>query len=444
MGRCLRLARALRMLPPPVPAITGVAAAPAAETPSRLAAAQMFDLAGQLTAAGDTAGSLALYRALTRDTRVEVRAEARFRMGQLLITLGRLNEAAVAYRAVLDEQPKAARVRLELAALLARMGQDFAARHELRLAQAGGLPPAVAAVVEQIATALRATKPIGGTLSLALAPDTNVNRATRARTVASVIAPLTLSDDARERSGIGLSLAGQVYARLRLTSRVTMVLRASGQGDVYRQHAFDDVSTTVLAGPSWETERDRVSLSAGLARRFYGGDLYTRSAVVEADWLHALGKRAQLELGASTSRTRYPIAPAQSGAVYAVTARYERALSSRFALSIAPTVVRQTAVDPGYANWSGGATVLASRQWGRATCFASLGVRRLVADEALFLFETARREWFSRAEAGASLRALTVFGFAPLVRVAYERNRSTVALYDYHRVVGSLGVVRAF
>jgi hypothetical protein len=62
----------------------------------------------------------------------------------------------------------------------------------------------------------------------------------------------------------------------------------------------------------------------------------------------------------------------------------------------------------------------------------------------LFLFPERRREWLYQASGGATFRTLTVHGFAPLVRLTYERNYSTVGLYDYRRLAADIGIARAF
>jgi hypothetical protein len=76
--------------------------------------------------------------------------------------------------------------------------------------------------------------------------------------------------------------------------------------------------------------------------------------------------------------------------------------------------------------------------------FASGAVRRLTADARIFLYPEQRKEWFSSVSAGATFRQLTVRGFAPLIRVSYERNNSSLTLYDYHRVSTNFGITRAF
>jgi hypothetical protein len=71
-------------------------------------------------------------------------------------------------------------------------------------------------------------------------------------------------------------------------------------------------------------------------------------------------------------------------------------------------------------------------------------VRRTEGDARLFLFPDRRREWLVQASAGATLRQLSWKGFAPLVRATFERNASSVGLYDYRRFAGEIGIVRAF
>lgn len=60
------------------------------------------------------------------------------------------------------------------------------------------------------------------------------------------------------------------------------------------------------------------------------------------------------------------------------------------------------------------------------------------------LFPSRRVEWLARATLGATLRQASVRGFAPVVRLAYERNISTVGLFDFSRTGVELGITRAF
>ena len=84
------------------------------------------------------------------------------------------------------------------------------------------------------------------------------------------------------------------------------------------------------------------------------------------------------------------------------------------------------------------------REAGRQTLFASASVNRLEADERLFPFLERREETYTRLTTGVVARRFTVRQFAPVARVVYERNRSTVGLYDFERTSVEVGVERAF
>ena len=65
-------------------------------------------------------------------------------------------------------------------------------------------------------------------------------------------------------------------------------------------------------------------------------------------------------------------------------------------------------------------------------------------DERLFIFPDRRREWLFQASAGATFRQVQWRGFSPVIRINWERNQSSVGLYDYRRLGTTIGVTRAF
>lgn len=410
----------------------------------QLSAADLFVLADRARAAGRLDDASAIYNALTRDANADVRAEARFRKGMMLADARQFAEAATAFRALLDEKPDAIAGRLELARMLAAMGNESAARREIRQAQAGGLPDDVAITVDQFARALRSTRQWGGSIEVALAPDTNVNRATQARTLDTVIAPLTLSEDARARSGVGLKLAGQAFARIELGDSWALLPRIASAGTLYRAKEFNDISGSALLGVEWRRGRDRLSPSVGRTWRWYGGMSYARTATISMDWLHPIGRRGQLLVHGGASRADYLRNDLQDGAIYDLSVGIERALTERSGVGLTITGYRQTARDPGYANVSFGAKTVAWQELGQVTLVASSEVHRLEGDARLFLFADPRREWLLRSSGAATFRQATVAGFAPVARLILERNQSTVGLYDYRRIAVEFGVTRAF
>ena len=424
-----------------------VSVAVAADAPARkidgLSAFDLFALAERQQAAGKTASAITIYDGLAHDPSADIRAEARFRKAALLALGKRYKDAAVLLRSILDEQPEATSVRLELARVLALMGDEVAARRALRQAETSGLPADVAATVQQFSRALRSTRRFGGSLELSFAPDSNVNRATDARTLDTVVAPLTLSREARAQSGLGVKTVASAFLRHPLTDSLTLLPRVAMVGSFHRKSDFNDMSGSALLGVEWGTAADRVTSSIGGSVRHYGDRPYARSAIVTVDWLHPIGDRAQLLTDVSASKVVYSANPLQSGALYDLRLTYERALGARRGVSVGMNVTRQLAKDPGYGAVSGGINAFVWQELGGATAFASIETRHFESDARLFLFTDRRREWFIAGKIGATFRQLKVHGFAPVVRLGWERNFSTVGLYDYRRLSGEFGLSRA-
>lgn len=419
-------------------------AQPALATIRHLSAVGAFALADRMRAEHRTRDAQTIYDALRADPDPEIRAEARFREGMMFSDEKRWIRAATLFRALLDEKPGATRVRLELARVLAALGDEAGARRELRQARAAGLPADVALAVDRFGRTLRNSKRFGGSVELALLPDSNLNRATAARTLDTVVAPLTLSRDARARTGIGAQFASQAYGRIRLSDDVSIVPRGAMQGNLYGRSRFDDVSASALLGVEWTSGRDRLTPSIGRTWRWYGGPLYARTATATVDWLHPADAKTQIDVQIGAAQARYDRNPLQTGGLFSIVCTVDRAIGSRSGTSLSLDVVRQDARDPGYATWSGGGNALAWRTIDSKTLFVSAGLHRLEGDERLFLFSDRRREWLYQLSIGANFRKPQLWGLSPLVRLGLERNASTVQLYRYRRASAQLGVTRAF
>jgi outer membrane protein len=358
--------------------------------------------------------------------------------------MNRAKDAAILLRAILDENPYAQPARLELAKMLAMMGDERGAYRTLRQAQAGGLPPDIAALVNQFTSAFRANKPYGFSVELALAPDSNINRSTSSDTLDTIIAPLQLSDDAQQQSGLGVKVGVQAFARIPIGKDVNLAPRLSGQGSLYRASQFNDVAGSAQLGLEWTKGQSRYVPAVGRTYRWYGGKLYAVTDTASINWRRRLGKKAQLDSDVAIGRSRYQLNPLQSGMIYTGSLSYERAFDARSGGSVTLSGQRQTANDAGYATASGGLGLLYWREIGKVTLFGNADMRRLEADARLLLFLKRRQETYGRLSLGATFRQIRVAGFSPLLRASYERNRSSVGLYDYDRKALEFAITRSF
>jgi hypothetical protein len=406
--------------------------------------ADMLALAERAKSNSDDRVVEAIYAALATDPNPDVRAEARFRQAMRLAKLNRTRDAAVLLRRVLDDKPGAAPVRLELATLFQKLGDEEAGLRELRALRSADLPPAVTRFVDRLAASLRASKPFSLQVEVALAPDSNVNHATRSDTLGTVFGDFTLARDAKAKSGIGAAVRTSTQARLRISDTLHLVTRLSAEASLYRDKEFNDVGAELSSGPELMVGRTRLGLEAGVGQQWYGMRPYQRSLRVSGSATRPVDPVSQLRVDASARWTDNHANALQGGHGISFRTRYERALSPRMIVSANLGIDRYKAGDDAFSTRSWSAGVSAYRDVGRMSFSAGLQIGRLAADDRLALLPEARQDKSTRWSFGAVFRQLTVAGFAPMTRLTIERNRSSVIFYDFTRTRTEIGVSRAF
>ena len=410
-----------------------------------MSAADLFLFADNARDRGDYATAETAYRALASNPDVDIRSEARFRLGMMLADrLHRYADAAVEFRKILDEKPSASRVRVELARMHALLGHPGAAARELRAAEAAGLPPEVRQAVRFYANAFEAQKPYGFSIGVALAPDTNINRATKSDTLGTVIGDFSLDEDAKAQSGLGLNLRGQAYFRTAIDRHARLLVQVSGQGDLYRKTDFNDVIVALQAGPEYQSGKDRLYIGGTASWRWYGGVPYSQSLGLNASMRHPLGPRSQLQLEAALLQEDNRRNDLQDATSLSLSIGYDRAFSARTGAGMQVSAYRVQARDAGFSLTSGGLGGYLFREFGPVTAVVNLGFNHLEADQRLVLYPRRRIDNRFSVGLGITLRNLRLGYFSPLARVRLERNVSTVELYDYTRFSGEIGVTATF
>jgi hypothetical protein len=385
-----------------------------------------------------------ILESLTGDPDATVRNEARFRQALLLAASGRVEASAVLLRRILDERPDATAVRLKLATVLQKLGHEDSALRELRALSSSDLPPNVARFVDRLSASLQATKPLGFQIEFALAPDTNINHATRSDTLGTIFGDFTLDKGSQARSGVGAALRGFAQARHVLNGTLALVARASGEANLYRHRDFNDIALDLSVGPEWRVGRTRLSAEAGVGRQWYGMKPFQRSLRLSASASRPMDSVSQLRVDGSVRWIGNQFNQLQNGRGLSVRVRYERALSPELLVATNAGFDRFEATDDAYSTRGWNAGLSAYRNVGRMTLSAGVDVGRLKADDRLALLPKARKDRLTRISFSAVVRRFTFAGFAPVTRLIIERNRSTVEFYDYRRVRTEFGISRAF
>ena len=313
-----------------------------------------------------------------------------------------------------------------------------------RAIHAGGLPASAARLIDRYSEALRARRPFGASFEIALAPDSNINRATRSDTLGTIFGDFQIADGGKARSGTGLALNAQAYRRLSLGADAGLLVRATGFANLYKRPDFNDIAADLAVGPEVYLGRNRIQVELGVTQRWYGQKPFMRAARLAATVSHPLGSLMLVRLSGSAGLTDNQLNDLQDGKTWSGQVGIERALTPTTGLAASVALDRHSLSDPGYSTTSWRASLSAWRDVGRATLTGGFEFGRLVADRRLLLFPRKRGDRYSRISIGASFRQLQFHGFAPVMRLSIERNRSTVEFYDYRRTRTEFGVVRAF
>jgi len=371
--------------------------------------------------------------------------EAIFMLGLIAVAEQQHDAAIAHFRRILAAEPERERVRLELARAFFLYGDYDNAERNFRFARAGDLPDEVRANIDQYLGAIRRLKHWSYDVAIALADDTNVNGATTAHQVDIYGLPFTLSDDARQTSGVGVMVeVGGEWAPL-----LSDTIKARFGGRVRRLEYggadFDDMTVSAYAGPSVLFPRWQIDTLVTGFQRWYGNSPYNYGIGGRAAFLYALSQRVQAGFGIGAQSVVYRTAEDYDGPVTSA--------DVQLGYTITPSsVVRLTA---GIGEQKSEVAALANTtHWIAVNYYRDLPLGFSAALEPAFLwtnfnaplaaFGVTRSDstWAIRLD--LLNRRLEYRGFAPRLSFIYVNQVSNIELYRYSRGQILLGLTRQF
>jgi outer membrane protein len=365
---------------------------------------------------------------------------------QLLSATGDTLQAVDIYRRLLARFPADQRIRLELAETLFVLKDLRAAEHYFRLALSGDLPDQDRQLARAYLSRILATRPWTVSGGLGVAPDTNVNAATQSRTVEIWGLPFELTDEARQRSGVGVSAWLQGEGSLRLGDRARLTGTLWSSVNEYRDRAFSSEGVGLRLGTEFSTRETRWSINAIGERRWYGGEALYRSLGASLNGDVAAGQGRTVYGGAlSAQRIDFDVLHLRDGWLYGADLQRTRYLSPRmfWRASISARANRARADAESYDSGRIALGVYRTLPL-RLGLYAepSWGVTRYRGPAAFF--GVARED----REAALSVRLVkedySVWGFSPYVSGQLSRVDSTIPIYGHDRGRLEFGVTRTF
>jgi tetratricopeptide (TPR) repeat protein len=383
---------------------------------------------------------IALERADPRDNQVQ------FLLGMIAMEEKAYPEAIRRFRRILAREPRSVRVRLELGRAF-YLAKDYDnAERQFRLARAGDLPPTALANVDQYLFAIRQERRISTNLSLAIAPDTNLNAGPSLSAVDIFGLPFQLSSDARQRSGVGIALGVGGEWSPPISGALRLRMGAQFDGVHYPSAgAFDDMTLGVYAGPRLVYRRWDVSLLATGFERWYGRSFYNSGVggSLQATFFATPRLGVTASLGAQQVTYRPPAGqggPAVSGSLGGF---YTASPTS--VVSGGVSVSRQDAGQGVYSNTATQVQIGYFRDLpGGFSASIQPSIAHINYDAAQAGFGVPRRDRQWQLRATLLDRRIDIAGFTPKLTYVHTDNASDIGLFRYRRDQAQIGVTRSF
>jgi len=416
---------------------------PVAPDASRTRSISVRDAAVLLMQAGRLAEARRALESLERANPKD--NDVQFLLGMVAMQEKAYPEAIRRFRAVLARQPKAERVRLELArAFFLQKDYDNAER-QFRFARAGDLPAAAMTNIDKYLFAIRQSRIWSYNLTVALAPDSNMNAGPALNAVDIYGLPFQLSSDAKRRGGVGESLGAGGEWSPPLTS--TMRLRIGGQFDgiAYPDRTFNDMTLGVYAGPRIVLRRWDVSALVTGFERWYGDSFYNRGFGGSVQATFYVAPRLGLTGSVAAQAVTYRPPTSQGGPATSGSFGYFYTLSPLSVTSGGVSISRQ---DAGLAAYANTATQVQIAYYRDLPGGFSASIQPAYAwvdyDGPMAAFGVARRDRQWSVKATLLDRRIDIGGFTPKLQYIHTDNASDIELYRYQRDQALIGLTRSF
>jgi outer membrane protein len=398
-----------------------------------VAAAERLVLARQFDAARPFIAALAHVRGRE--------FERRFLAGYVAVETGDTAEAIAQFRAILQDDPKQTRVRLELARALMIKGDEAAADHHLRLAsQDQNLPPEIAATIRSARGVIRDQRNWHFRFDFGFAPDTNINNATSAEQIDLLVSPnnrqtFTLNQDARPQSGLGATASFSGGVRLKQSDTLALLADADGQFTHYKNDDFDDYMLQLAVGPELKLSK-KTSLTGqavGL-QRWFGGKTAQQQVGLKAGLQSYLDKGERIGVQFDLRHTA-AFGRNFDGWQYGAYATYERVIARTMIASASLFARRESLRAESASNTEAGVNLGIGGELPHGiNAGLSGGVSYAKFDAPITLFSpNDRHDLRVTARAYLGSRAIRILGFSPSITYSFTHIESNYRFYDSDR-----------
>lgn len=382
----------------------------------------------------------------------EVETERRYLLAVLALREKRLDDAIAIYRELLNENPRLAKIRIQLALAYMEQKSWYRADYHLRLAASEKLPDGIDEKVEYLRFLVRINKNWNVWFSFGIAPDNNVNNSqtgTQCIQTAFGILCNTLEDP--EKS-VGINVGAGGHYEFRFDDRWRLKVSSALFSSNYDSSEYDDFLYSLSAGPKYVWEKGEVWLAAKGVKRYYGHKDYNSSlgAIIQTDY--DLSRRLMLSLNGEYSAVHYDhYGSILDGSIASLSAQTVFSLNAASYFVLRGGAEREKTKNPMYSNrkFLAGIGFGAELPMGFSV-YAEPSVQWVSYDRPAWFVrdlsfeEIKEKDKTFRYALRLSNKKFSMFGVVPAVTFAYTDKRSNVWQKEYKKMTLELTFIQNF
>ena len=382
----------------------------------------------------------------------EVETERRYLLAVLALRENRLDDAIEIYRNLLNENPRLAKIRIQLALAYMQQKSWYRADYHLRLADSEKLPDGIDEKVEYLRYLVRRNKNWNVWLSFGVAPDNNINNSqTGAQCIQTAFGILCNTLEDPEKS-VGINVGAGGHYEFRFNDQWRLRISSSIFSSNYDNSEYDDLLYSIAAGPKYVWKKGEIWVAAKGLKRYYGHQAYNSSSGVIVQSDYDLSRRLLLSLGGEYSSVKYDhYGSVLDGSIASLSARTILSLNAASYFVLRGAAEREKTKNPMYSNRK----FLAGIGFGAElplgfSVYAEPSVQWVTYDRPAWFvrdlnFEQIReKDKTFRYALRLSNKKFSLFGVVPAVTFAYTDKKSNVWQREYKKMTLELTFIQNF
>ncbi|SDX49882.1 surface lipoprotein assembly modifier [Roseicitreum antarcticum] len=431
----MRLNRVLRA--------TGPAAAFALA--ASIACAGGLDEAQRLLDTGNLAAAHRAASAISPATRDEA-LQRQWILARSLLRQNAPRAALVHLERLVSDAPQVVRFRLELARTLVLIADDDRARLHFDRALGAPLAPQEVAAVRHYLSVIDGRRTWSAGLSFQIAPESNAVRGTSDTTVDLPFGVVPIPESSQARPGTGAEVSANAAWLPHVAPSLRARLAVSASARVFSDSALNSQSLRLEGGGILTRDRGtQFGLGLSAQAQFAGGARVMDGRGIYATWSGRPAPAMQLSGRLEMDDLRFANVPGRNGQRRAISGQLIYAWSPQLLLRGSLHLIHHRAAQEFHSRIDYGASFGGQYAFeGGLVGSMTLSLGAGQADGRSPLFGVVQSDTRAALTGQIMHRDLSVMGFAPVLELGLEQQRSNIPTARYDNARMSLGVTRQF